>query len=190
MKTITKVIPALVILILAIILILLPVRTIINKCHESQKVVRKETYETKFVEFTTDYDRENPVTKNQGLVRYMEKKIAMAESEEEKQALKNQMQGVKQASVADAFTSYSVQRSYMQSQMQAVTMPSYTVAYAMPTMGYSGYGYSPYSGGYYGSYPGYANYGVSPYYGYGGYGGYGTYGTYGVQYQQQTQPQA
>ena len=59
----------------------------------------------------TDYDRENPVTKNEGLVRIMEKKLSMAKTDEEKKAIKEQMQGIKSASVADAFSSYSMQRS-------------------------------------------------------------------------------
>lgn len=48
----------------------------------------KETYEQVFAEFPTDYDRENPVTKNEGLLRIMEKKMASASSEEEKLRLR------------------------------------------------------------------------------------------------------
>jgi len=39
------------------------------------------------LEFPTDYDRENPVTKNEGLVRVMEKKLSMAKTDDEKKQL-------------------------------------------------------------------------------------------------------
>jgi len=45
----------------------------------------------------------------------MEKKLSMATNDEEKKQLRMQMMGVKQASVADAFSSYSMQKSVMYS---------------------------------------------------------------------------
>ena len=72
----TKTLPALGCLIFALILILMPIRSCINKCYEDQRAIARETYDQKFAEFPTDYDRENPVTKNEGLVRIMEKKLA------------------------------------------------------------------------------------------------------------------
>ncbi len=63
--------------------------------------------------FPTDYDRENPVTKNEGIVRIMEKKLSVATNDEERKQLKAQMQGVRNASVADAFSSYTMQKSVM-----------------------------------------------------------------------------
>jgi len=39
--------------------------------------------------FITDYDMENPITKNEGMLRKMEKRLASSDiSEEEKTALK------------------------------------------------------------------------------------------------------
>ena len=110
-----KTAPALGILIFAIIMILIPIRSCINRCHEGDRANAKETYDQKFLSFATDYDRENPVTKNEGLVRIMEKKLSMATNEEEKKQLRMQMMGVKNASVADAFSSYSMQKSVMYS---------------------------------------------------------------------------
>jgi hypothetical protein len=166
----TKAAPALGILIFAIIMILIPIRSCINKCYEGDRSYADETYDQKILQFHTDYDRENPVTKNEGLVRIMEKKLSMATSEEEKKQLQMQMNGVKNASIADAFSSYSMQKSVMYNQMQAMAAPRYMMVYQMPgmsgyAMGYQGYGANPYGG--YG-----AMYGAS-------YGGYGYGAAYG-----------
>jgi hypothetical protein len=110
----------------------------------------------------------------------MEKKLSMATTDEEKKQLRMQMMGVKQASVADAFSSYSMQKSVMYSQMQAVAMPRYTMAYSMPMM--SGYGGIAY-GGYGGGYAAYGGMYGGGYGGYGGYAGYGGYQQYGGGYQ-------
>lgn len=69
------ILPPLAAVALAGLLILLPIRTCINKCFEDQQANAKETYDQIFAEFPTDYDRENPVTKNEGLIRIMEKKL-------------------------------------------------------------------------------------------------------------------
>jgi hypothetical protein len=34
-----------------------------------------ETYEKYFMKFPTDYDRENPVTKNEAFLRFLDKRI-------------------------------------------------------------------------------------------------------------------
>lgn len=86
-KDYTKTLPALAILAFAIFLILLPIRSCINKIYEDQ-VCARETYDQKQLMFQTDYDRENPVTKNEGIVRVIEKKLSMATSEEEKKNLR------------------------------------------------------------------------------------------------------
>jgi len=99
----------------------------------------------------------------------MEKKLSMAKTDEEKKQLQMQMQGVKSASIADAFSSYSMQKSVMYSQMQAVSAPAYMMSYSMPMM--PSYGVMAY-GGYANAY---AGYGAATMYGgaYGGYSGYG-----------------
>ena len=71
-----------------IFLILLPIRTFINRCSEDINSKEKKTYDELFVDFTSDYDRENPVTKNEGMMRIMEKKIQSAKNEEEREKLK------------------------------------------------------------------------------------------------------
>jgi hypothetical protein len=38
----------------------------------------------KFAEFPTDYDRENPVTKNEGIIRVMQKKLEGCKNEEQR----------------------------------------------------------------------------------------------------------
>lgn len=161
--------PALGVLIFSIILILLPIRSFINRCHEGDRAYAKETYDQKFLSFSSDYDRENPVSKNDGLVRMMEKKLSMAKTDEEKKQLQMQMQGVKSASIADAFSSYSMQKSVMYSQMQAVSTPAYMMSYSMPMMpSYGGMAYGGYANAY-------GGYGATTMYGgaYGGYSGYG-----------------
>lgn len=53
--------------------ILLPIRTIINRCfaNEGEEQV-KEKYEDFQLKFPTDYDRENPVTKNDAFIRLLD----------------------------------------------------------------------------------------------------------------------
>ena len=44
--------------------ILIPIRTILNKCYNWERNVRTlKKYTEHFLEFSSDYDRENPVTK-------------------------------------------------------------------------------------------------------------------------------
>jgi hypothetical protein len=84
----TKTLPALICLITALIFLLLPIRSCINKCYEGRQVFgREETYEVKFAEFPTDYDRENPVTKNEGIIRVMQKKLEGCKNEEQRKEM-------------------------------------------------------------------------------------------------------
>ena len=122
-KTAEKIYPPLGAVGLAGVLLILPIRSIINKCYEDKKASSVQNYDSVFADFATDYDRENPVTKNEGLVRLMEKKMSSANiSEEEKKKLMAQMNNVRHASVADAFRSYTLQKDaqsyYMQSMGQ------------------------------------------------------------------------
>ena len=69
--------------------ILLPIRTIINKCVmkklEEEEVVGKEpTYIDYYPDFITDYERENPVTKNEGMDKWLAKKIDMEKDDVKK----------------------------------------------------------------------------------------------------------
>lgn len=84
----SKILPPLAAVLFTIFLILLPIRTFINRCSEDINSKEKRTYDELFVDFTSDYDRENPVTKNEGMMRIMEKKIQSAKNEEEREKLK------------------------------------------------------------------------------------------------------
>jgi hypothetical protein len=57
--------------------IMLPIQTILNKCFK-EDVKATERYELASAFFLTDYDRENPVTKKEGMKRIMEKRKAIA----------------------------------------------------------------------------------------------------------------
>jgi len=72
------------------------------------------------------------VTKNEGLVRIMEKKLGQATSEQDKLALKAQMSNMKHASVADAFRSYTMQKDVQMQYMQQMAQPRMMVQ--MPMM--------------------------------------------------------
>ena len=88
MTDFSKILPPLAAVLFTIFLILLPIRTFINRCSEDINSKEKRTYDELFVDFTSDYDRENPVTKNEGMIRIMEKKIQSAKNEEEREKLK------------------------------------------------------------------------------------------------------
>ena len=86
---IVKVFPSLGCIVFAIIYILIPVRTMINNCYENQGATAEKTYDEVMNNFITDYDMENPITKNEGMLRKMEKRLASSDiSEEERTALK------------------------------------------------------------------------------------------------------
>lgn len=63
---------------------------------------------------------ENPVTKQEGMLRLMQKKLDKAGNAEEKEKLQQQMKSVKQANVMDAFNSYSAQKQVQYQQMQVM----------------------------------------------------------------------
>ena len=62
--------------------LLLPIRSCLNRCCKGKAAEARDYYENVFHTFPTDYDRENPVTKKEGMKRLMEKKISMASGEE------------------------------------------------------------------------------------------------------------
>jgi uncharacterized protein YbaA (DUF1428 family) len=108
--------------------------------------------------FLTDYDMENPITKNEGMLRKMEKRLASSDiSEEERKALQQQIKSVSQGTVVDAFAQYQQQKNAMYSQMAAMAAPR-MVAVQMPMM-YAGGQVMQYGGGY-------AAYGMQQYGGY------------------------
>lgn len=54
-------------------LIILPIGPIINRCVKNEgEEINKLTYQQCFMKFPTDYDRENPVTKNEGFLRVLD----------------------------------------------------------------------------------------------------------------------
>jgi hypothetical protein len=88
------------------IFLLLPIRSCLNRCCKGEAAEAPQLYDQIFHTFPTDYDRENPVTKKDGMRRMMEKKISMA-SGEERQRLMMMMQGYNSYSMLDNFGSYS-----------------------------------------------------------------------------------
>jgi len=155
---IVKVFPSLACIVFAIIYMLIPVRTIINNCHDDESAIAAKSYDEVMNGFLTDYDMENPITKNEGMLRKMEKRLASSDiSEEERKALQQQMKSVSQGSVVDAFAQYQQQKSAMYSQMAAMAAPR-MVAVQMPMM-YGGGQVMQYGGGY-------AAYGMQQYGGY------------------------
>lgn len=92
---IVKVFPSIACIAFAILFILIPVRTIINNCHEDMNAVAQKNYDEVMNGFLTDYDMENPITKNEGMLRKMEKRLASSDiSEEERKQLQQQIQTV------------------------------------------------------------------------------------------------
>ena len=56
--------------------ILLPIRTMINRClNNSGEDTTTDKYDDFYNKFPTDYDRENPVTKNEAFMRLLEHRI-------------------------------------------------------------------------------------------------------------------
>jgi hypothetical protein len=159
----------------------------INNCFKNQNAEADKTYDEVFADFLTDYDCENPMSKSEGMLRIMEKKLTSSDmSEEQKNALKAQMQVVQNSNAVSNFAQYSMQKQAMYSQMQAVAAPRMMVAMpvymqAAPMIAAGGYGaayanyggYAAYGGGAAAGYGGYAAYGQAA--GYGAYAGYGGY---------------
>ena len=75
-KILTKTLEPIIIVSVAALFFVLPIRTIINKClNNSGEELHKAKYDEFFLKFPTDYDRENPVTKNEGFLRVLDRKI-------------------------------------------------------------------------------------------------------------------
>lgn len=115
--------------------IFFPVRSLISKCvGENEALLDESNYGTKYLFFPTDYDRENPVTKQQGELRFIQAQLKQMENEKEEEdggaegegdeqqkakelakaakaanmeALKAQMAAVKGASKYDAMRQYA-----------------------------------------------------------------------------------
>jgi len=103
-QNIIKLLPSRACIGFAILFLILPIRTMINTCHEGQIAIANIDYDEAMNSFLTDYDMENPITKNDGMVRKMEKRLASKDiSEDERKALQQQIQTVSQGSVVDAF---------------------------------------------------------------------------------------
>ena len=90
-----------------ILFLLLPIRSIINSCYRNDQAEAAKTFKEVVKNFQQHYDVENPVTKSEGLLRLMELRISSAETEDEKDKLRNQIKQVSGASVMDAFSMYS-----------------------------------------------------------------------------------
>jgi hypothetical protein len=133
-KDMIKIGPSLACIAFAIIFILVPVRTMINNCYKHHTAEADKTYDEVFADFLTDYDCENPMTKSQGMYRIMEKKLASSDmSEEQRNALKSQMQAVQNSNAVSNFAQYSMQKQAMYSQMQSYAAPTMMMAVAMPS---------------------------------------------------------
>ena len=66
-------------IVIAIICLCCPFRTYINKSADEHSVLEDETrYEQKFLQFQSDYDRENPLTKKSGGIRVIDLRIKLA----------------------------------------------------------------------------------------------------------------
>ena len=81
--SLVKVGPSLGCIIFVILFLVIPIRTMINNCFKNQSAMADKTYDEISDNFVTDYDIENPISKTEGIIRMMEKKLANA-SEEDK----------------------------------------------------------------------------------------------------------
>jgi uncharacterized protein YbaA (DUF1428 family) len=130
--SLVKVGPSLGCIIFVILFLVVPIRTMINNCFKNQSAMADKTYDEISDNFVTDYDIENPISKTEGIIRMMEKKLANA-SEEDKEVLQSQIKAAQGASVTQAFQQYSVQKSAMNSQMMQMAAPRMVVM-AQPMM--------------------------------------------------------
>ena len=70
-------------------LIIIPVGSIIDRSIKNEgEEINKLTYQQCFMKFPTDYDRENPVTKNEGFLRVLDQRINDESSEAAKERLR------------------------------------------------------------------------------------------------------
>lgn len=98
--------PSLACLLLVILFITLPVRTLLNKVFTTDSTTTFTTYKESQTRFLNDYDMMNPVTRTEGLVRNWNAHLSLAGSEEEKKNLQQQIRAVKQGTVAQNFQAY------------------------------------------------------------------------------------
>lgn len=82
-KNIIKIGPSIACVIIVIIFILVPVRTLINNCFKNHTAEAPKTYDEAFADFLADYDSENPMSKSEGMIRIMQKKLASSDITEE-----------------------------------------------------------------------------------------------------------
>jgi len=99
--------------------ILFPVRSIINKCvGENEGLLNVSPYDDNYLQFLSDYDRENPVTQRQGEMRLLEAQMQKDSggqlSDDEKKHLEQTRQAIQGASVFDAMKAYTQQRDARQ----------------------------------------------------------------------------
>ena len=77
--------------------VILPIRTLLDKCSEDTSRDDKITYDMSKAVFPTDYDRQNPVTKKDANIQYLKDLEKMSEGDETEktqiqEALKNALQ--------------------------------------------------------------------------------------------------
>ena len=101
-----------------ILYIILPVRTLLNCCFNQDEVLENASkYADLYQKFFTDYDRENPVTHKQGVIRLLETRIANAEGEE-KQRLEAEKKNAIFESVVESMQQYNDRRQAQNMRMK------------------------------------------------------------------------
>ena len=76
---------AYIIIIIAIVFILLPIRTLLNRCVvDDDAEVEDVKYEDRMPFFSTDYDTQNPLTAKKGKLRMLETKIKNCKDDDQK----------------------------------------------------------------------------------------------------------
>eukprot|EP00347_Sterkiella_histriomuscorum_P022863 403336874 len=107
--------------------IILPVRTIINRClADNTEDALTYKYDDFMLQFPTDYDRENPVTKNEAFIKLLEHRIQKEKNSVEQDKLLLQKNQLTNASVFDAVRAYSNKREAMKQQMQQHSLPGFS----------------------------------------------------------------
>lgn len=119
---------------LVIVFIIAPIRTIINRIYEKLTANAGKSYNEVADTFGSDYDIENPVTKTEGLVRMMERKLNSADTtEEQREMLQKNIKQAGQVGVMGNFMQYSNQKQGQNLSMMMMAQPR--VLAAMPIMG-------------------------------------------------------
>lgn len=123
-EVLQKIAPSLACILFVIVFIIMPIRSVINYLFRNQQATASKGYTEVADTFLSDYDIENPVTKTEGILRVMEMKLNQAgTTEEEKQALKQQMAQAQTSNPAINFAIQSNQRFAMQPQMMMMRQP-------------------------------------------------------------------